>query len=166
MTTNSYSRKVFRLRTRPQATLIVEAREPEFEQGVAGRGAVTSNTGAKVAALRDPIRERNLTEKAMSDPQIAGFFASFDDTMLRLTPNASSSRDMGQLNRQFCRGNLATETGSMYPLDSSIACGCLPARPGHNRRVRPPGRSAPQSQLRGQEQPDATEHHHWRAVGG
>lgn len=88
VTTNSNSQKVRNLQARPEAALMVDAREPGCERGVAARGSVEILTGEEVATLRDEIHERYLTDRAMDDPQIAGFFASFDDTVLRLTPES------------------------------------------------------------------------------
>lgn len=117
VTTNSNSQKVRNLRVHPEAALLVESCEPGFEQGVTARGSVTILDGEDVAVLRDQIHERYLTETAMRDPQVGGFFASFDDIVLCLSPRSWSSWDMGQLNRRFFSGTLSTSTGYMHPLD-------------------------------------------------
>ena len=73
----------------------------------------------RLRLLSRQIHERYVTEKALSEPEISGFFASYDDVVIRLSPSSWVSWDMGQPNMQFFGGRLSTETGYLFPLDNS-----------------------------------------------
>lgn len=112
---NSQSRKARNVTERPQAAFLVETREPGFEKGVTARGTATLLEGDEAAAIRRQIHERYLTEAALGDPRVQGFFAASDDVVLRLTPESWSSWDMGYLNTNFLGGLLSVENGYVYP---------------------------------------------------
>lgn len=115
--TNSNSRKIRNIELHPKAALIVETRKPGFEQGVTARGTAEIIRGNEARPIRYQVHARYLTEKAFRDPQVSGFFESFDDAVICLTPESWSSWDMGQANIQFFNGILSTDTGYLYHLD-------------------------------------------------
>jgi PPOX class probable F420-dependent enzyme len=117
VTTNSKSRKFRNVTSRPTASLMVDSRKPGFERGIVAYGEATTITGEEAQMLSRQIHERYLTEKALDDPQIAGFFSFYDDVVVRLSPRSWASWDMGNLNLQFFDGKLSTETGYLFLLD-------------------------------------------------
>ncbi|MEO8287870.1 MAG: pyridoxamine 5'-phosphate oxidase family protein [Chloroflexota bacterium] len=116
--TNSKSRKFRNVESRPTASLMIDTRKPGFEYGLTAAGTAGTIKGDEAKELAKQIHARYLTEKALSDPQIGGFFVSSDDVVIRLSPRSWVSWDLGQPNTQFFGGRLSTETGYLYPLDS------------------------------------------------
>ena len=119
VTTNSKSRKFRNIESRPAASLMIDTRKPGFEYGLTASGTANAIRGDEAQKLSRQIHERYLTEKALSDPQISGFFTSYDDVVIRLSPGSWVSWDMGQANVQFFGAKLSTETGYLFPLDSA-----------------------------------------------
>jgi PPOX class probable F420-dependent enzyme len=119
VTMNSKSRKFRNIEARPTASLLVDTRKPGFEYGLAASGTAYAIRGDEAQKLSREIHERYLTGKALSDPQIEGFFSSYDDVVIRLEPRSWVSWDMGQPNVQFFGGKLSTETGYLFPLDDA-----------------------------------------------
>jgi general stress protein 26 len=113
--TNSKSRKFRNIESYPSASLMVDTRKPGFEYGLTASGSASAIRGDEAQALCAEIYERYLTEKALSDPIISAFFASYDDVVIRLSPQSWVSWDMGRANTHFLQGKLGTETGYLYP---------------------------------------------------
>lgn len=119
VTTNSNSRTFRNIESRPAASLMIDTRKPGFEYGLTAAGTANPIRGAEAQELSRQIHERYLTEKALSDPAISGFFATYDDVVIRLSPSSWVSWDMGQPNIQFFGGKLSTESGYLFPLDNA-----------------------------------------------
>jgi general stress protein 26 len=119
VTTNSNNRSFRNIESRPAASMMIDTRKPGFEYGLTAAGTAGPIRGAEAQELSRQIHERYLTEKAFSDPQIIGFFASYDDVVIRLSPHSWVSWDMAQPNVQFFGGKLSTESGYLFPLDNS-----------------------------------------------
>lgn len=117
--TNSRSRKIRNIESRPTASLMIDTRKPGFEYGLTASGIANVIRGAEAQKLSRQIHERYLTEKALSDPEISGFFATYDNVVIRLSPQSWASWDMGQPNVQFFGGKLSTETGYLHPLEAA-----------------------------------------------
>ena len=117
--TNSNSRKFHNIKSRPTASLMIDTRKPGFEYGLTASGTANAIRGDEAQKLSLQIHERYLTEKALSDPEIGGFFASYDDVVIRVSPRSWVSWDMGQPNIQFFGGKLSTELGYLFPLDNA-----------------------------------------------
>jgi general stress protein 26 len=117
VTASSNSRTFRNIESRPTASLMIDTRKPGFEYGLTALGTASPIRGAEAQELSSQIHERYLTEKALSDPEIGGFFASYDDVVICLSPRSWTSWDMGKPNIQFFGGKLSTESGYMFPLD-------------------------------------------------
>jgi general stress protein 26 len=115
VSTNSKSRKFRNIESYPSASFMVDTREPGFEYGLTASGSASAIRGDEAQTLRAEIHERYLTEKAWSDPKVSAFFASYDDVVIRLSPQSWASWDMGRANVHFLQGKLSTETGYLYP---------------------------------------------------
>ncbi|MDQ6693043.1 MAG: pyridoxamine 5'-phosphate oxidase family protein [Chloroflexota bacterium] len=115
--TGPNSRKVRNIESSPVASLMIDTRKPGFEYGLTGLGTATLIRGDEAQLLSLQIHERYLTEKALNDPEIGGFFSTNDDVVIRLSPSSWVSWDMGQINNRFFGGKLSTETGYLFPLD-------------------------------------------------
>ncbi|MEO6458773.1 MAG: pyridoxamine 5'-phosphate oxidase family protein [Chloroflexia bacterium] len=118
VTTNSKSRKFRNIERSSTASMMIDTRKPGFEYGLTASGTTCAIKGDKARLMSCQIHERYLTEKALSDPQISGFFAAYDDVVIRLSPQSWVSWDMGQPNMQCFDGKLSTETGYLYPFET------------------------------------------------
>lgn len=74
LTTNSNNRSFRNIESRPVASLMIDTRKPGFEYGLTAAGTASPIRGAEAQELSSQIHERYLTEKALSDPKISGFF--------------------------------------------------------------------------------------------
>lgn len=119
LTTNSNSRSFRNIASRPVASLMIDTRKPGFEYGLTAAGTASPIRGAEAQELSSQIHERYLTQKALSDPKISGFFTSYDDVVICLSPQSWASWDMGQPNVQFFGGILSTESGYLFALDNA-----------------------------------------------
>ena len=117
--TSANSRKLQNIESRPTASLMIDTRKPGFEYGLTASGTANSIRGDEAQRLSRQIHERYLTEKALSDPEIGAFFASYDDAVIRLSPRSWVSWDMGQPNIRFFGGKLSTESGYLFSLDDA-----------------------------------------------
>jgi PPOX class probable F420-dependent enzyme len=112
--TGSNSRKLRNIESHPFASVMVDTRKPGFEYGLTASGPATAIRGDEAKVLCKAIHEKYMTEKARSDPEMSIFF-TYDDVVIRLSPQSWTSWDMGQVNNQFLQGKLGTETGYLYP---------------------------------------------------
>jgi len=117
MTMNSGTLKLRNAKLHAKATVMVDTRVAGQEFGVTASGEVTVITGDEARKLSRQILERYLTEKALTDPEVGGFFTSYEDAVLRLSPRSWTSWDLEQIYTQFFGGKVSTETGYLYPLD-------------------------------------------------
>jgi PPOX class probable F420-dependent enzyme len=112
--TGSNSRKLRNIESHPFASVMIDTRKPGFEYGLTASGPATAIRGDEAKALCKAIHEKYMTEKARGDPEMSIFF-TYDDVVIRLSPQSWTSWDMGQVNNQFLQGKLGTETGYLYP---------------------------------------------------
>jgi PPOX class probable F420-dependent enzyme len=115
--TSSSSRQCRNVEARPTASLMIDTRKPGFESGLTASGTAETLRGEDGRELARRIHARYLTAKAFSDAEIAGFFESYDDVVIRLSPGSWVSWDMGRTNIQFFGGKLSTESGYLSALD-------------------------------------------------
>lgn len=115
VSTSSKSQKVRDIQSHPSASLMVDTRKPGFEYGLTASGSAQVLRGDEAEALRAEIYKRYLTEKALSDPAVSGFFAAHDDVVIRVVPQSWVTWDMGWANNHFLQGILGTETGYLCP---------------------------------------------------
>lgn len=113
--TSSKSKQFRNITSCASASLMIDSRTPGYEYGLTARGSASAIEGEEARILRSEIYERYLTEKALNDADVAHFFASHDDVVIRLSPHSWVSWDMGQANKHFLQGKLGTETGYLYP---------------------------------------------------
>jgi PPOX class probable F420-dependent enzyme len=116
--TGSRTRQARNVEAQPTASLMVDTRVPGFERGVTASGTADLIRGDEAQPLRRRIQSRYLTERALSDSRVGPSFDA-DDVVIRITPRAWVSWDMGELNARYFDGRLSTETGYMHPLDDA-----------------------------------------------
>lgn len=114
--TQSQSRKARNLSARPNASLMVDVREPGAERGVGAAGTVTILREQPAAAMIHRIHRRYLSPEALKDPRVGPVFASLDDVVLEITPKKWTSWDMRVLGKQVF-GDAINTPGYLLPLE-------------------------------------------------
>ena len=67
VTTNSKSRKIRNIESRPTASLMIDTRKPGFEYGLTAAGAATAIRGDEARVLSRKIHERYLTDRELRE---------------------------------------------------------------------------------------------------
>ena len=96
---------------------MVDVREPGGERGVSGAGKAELISGEQSGEINRRIHARYMSAAAMSDPQIAPVFASFDDVTIRIAPASWTAWDMAVLDAQAFGGRLGGTPGYLLKLD-------------------------------------------------
>jgi PPOX class probable F420-dependent enzyme len=91
--TGGTSRKARNARTRPRASIAVDARGASLA-GVAAAGTVGVIVGDEALELNDRIHRRYVTPAGMDDPGLGGLLHEGDDVTLRLVPDRWHTWDM------------------------------------------------------------------------
>lgn len=116
ITTGSSTRKARNLKNRPNAALMVDARDPGSERGICASCSVVILTGDKAAALTGRIHQRYLSASAQQDPRVGAVFAAIDDIVIEMTPTKWTTWDMRILGKQLF-GDAAGTPGYFLPLE-------------------------------------------------
>jgi PPOX class probable F420-dependent enzyme len=105
----SGSRKVANLRTNPNASVVVDARDPGRDRWASASGTVEIVTGEESREINARIRQRYLTPDALADERIEPVFAAGDDVTLRLEPTAWRAWSSKDPDAQYFGGILGAE---------------------------------------------------------
>jgi PPOX class probable F420-dependent enzyme len=82
--TSGSSRKARNAAARPRASIMIDARGPGPQRGVAASGPVTLLQGAEALALNRRILERYLTPVGVAEPDVGQRIAGSDDVTIRI----------------------------------------------------------------------------------
>ena len=115
--TSSKTQKARNVTSRPNASLMVDARKPGTERGVTAAGKAELIAAGQSQEINRRIHSRYLSAAAISDPKVGPVFESFDDVTIRLTPVSWISWDMAALDAQAFGGRLSGTPGYMLTLD-------------------------------------------------
>ena len=99
--THSQTRKARNLRARPQASLMIDVREPSAERGVAAACTVTLLDGVRAEQVITRIHQKYLSSAALADPRVAPVLAKMDDVVIELVPQKWTSWDMRVLGKSL-----------------------------------------------------------------
>jgi nitroimidazol reductase NimA-like FMN-containing flavoprotein (pyridoxamine 5'-phosphate oxidase superfamily) len=114
--TSSKSRKARNIRSRPKASLMIDARQSAAERGVAAAGGAELVSGKRSRELNLRIQSRYLSPAAMADPRVGGVLADLDDITIELVPTKWASWDMRELGKALF-GGAPAPAGYFLPLD-------------------------------------------------
>jgi len=99
-------RKARNVASRPDATIVVDARRPGSERWVSAAGPADLLAGEESRAINARIGRRYLTAEGMADPRVGPAFAAAVDATIRLTPAAWSAWSLQGVDEQFFGGIL------------------------------------------------------------
>lgn len=114
--TSSRSRKGRNVKERPQASLMIDARDPFASRGVTCLGAAEILAGAQSRELNSRIHRRYLSEAALADSRVGPVFAAWDDITIRLRPTSVFAWDMRVADQQIFGGAMSSP-GYLLPLE-------------------------------------------------
>ena len=106
--TSSKSRKARNLQARPGASLMVDARDPLANRGVACAGSVQILSGDTAREWNGRIHRRYLSEAALADPRVGPVLAAWDDITIQLRPESVVTWDMRETDRTVFGGAMST----------------------------------------------------------
>ena len=114
----SASRKARNVVARPNATILVDIRQPGSEVWVYASGNVEILTGDQSRDINSRILRRYLTDEAIEDSRIGPAFASTDDITICLNPEKWRSWSSKDLDEQFFGGVLGSNPEKWFrPVD-------------------------------------------------
>jgi len=115
----SSSRKARNAAARPDATIMVDIRQPGGESWVYASGRVEILRGDDSREANSKILRRYLTQEAIEDPRIGPAFAASDDITLCLTPETWRSWSAKDIDQQFFGGLLTGDPKKWFrPIDN------------------------------------------------
>jgi nitroimidazol reductase NimA-like FMN-containing flavoprotein (pyridoxamine 5'-phosphate oxidase superfamily) len=115
----SSSRKARNAAARPNATIMVDIRQPGGESWVYASGSVETLRGDDSRDVNSKILRRYLTDEAIKDPRIGPAFAAADDITLCLVPATWRSWSAKDLDEQFFGGILTNDPEKWFrPIDN------------------------------------------------
>jgi PPOX class probable F420-dependent enzyme len=106
--TSSRTRKTRNIERQPNASLMVDCRDPLASRGASVSGDVRVLRGDAAHDWNLRIHRRYMSDEALADSRIGPVFAGFDDVTLELTPRSVMSWDMRELDRAVLGGAMST----------------------------------------------------------
>lgn len=114
--TASNSRKAQNLKRNPQASLMIDSRDPQASRGVTIAGSARLLTGDASRPWNAKIHEKYLSERAIADPRVGPVFAAWDDVTIQISPSNVVSWDMREADKQAFGGALSSNPGYLLEL--------------------------------------------------
>jgi nitroimidazol reductase NimA-like FMN-containing flavoprotein (pyridoxamine 5'-phosphate oxidase superfamily) len=111
------TRKARNVGARSKASLMIDARKPGTERGIAVTGEANLIGGELAKQLNHKIHARYMSAEAIADPGVGPVFASFDDVTVQFKPEKWSTWNMKMLDAQAFGGKLGGTPGYLLPLD-------------------------------------------------
>ena len=102
----SSDRKARNVASRPDATIIVDARRPGSERWVYASGSADILEGEESRAINARIGQRYLTDEGVEDSRVGPAFAAAVDATICLTPVVWRAWSLQGLDEQFFEGIL------------------------------------------------------------
>src|SRR5262245_17644597 len=115
----SSSRKARNAVARPDATIMVDIRQPGGESWVYASGRVEILRGDESREANSKILRRYLTQAAIEEPRIGPGFAASDDITICLIPETWRSWSAKDVDEQFFGGLLTSDPKKWFrPIDN------------------------------------------------
>ena len=116
--TSSRSRKARNLTSNPEASLMIDSRDPAASCGITIAGSAQILTGDLSRKRNAEIHSKYLSEAALADARVGPVFAAWDDVTIQITPQSVIAWDMREADRQFFGGVLASNPAYLLPLQN------------------------------------------------
>ncbi len=115
---SSRSRKARNVVCRPNATIVVDIRQPGSESWVYASGHVEALRDDESRQINSRIKHRYLTEEAINDPRIGPAFEAADDMTICLIPESWRSWSSKDVDDKYFGGLLSsTPEKWFHPID-------------------------------------------------
>jgi len=114
--TSSRSRKARNIQFRPQASIMIDSRDPAASCGVNIAGEAKTLSGALAAEKREQVHRKYLSASALADPAVGPIFSAFDDVVIQITPATVIAWDMRMIDDQFFGGGIGRNPSYLLPL--------------------------------------------------
>lgn len=115
--TSSRSRKARNLEVNPNATLMIDSRDPVASCGVTVTGSIAVLRDETSRKYNAEIHRKYLSETAIADPKVGPAFAAWDDVTVRLTPASLITWDMRQSDLHVFGGAFKNNPTYLLPLE-------------------------------------------------
>ncbi|HSA91488.1 MAG TPA: pyridoxamine 5'-phosphate oxidase family protein [Terriglobales bacterium] len=115
--TSSRSRKARNLEARPQASLMIDSRDPQASRGVTAMGTAQLLKGEASRQWNARIHRRYLSEAALADPRVGPVFSQWDDITIQLKPDRVIAWDMREADKGVFGGAFEQNPGYLLKLD-------------------------------------------------
>jgi general stress protein 26 len=115
--TSSRSRKARNLEGSPQASLMIDARDPAASFGATIAGTSHVLRGESSRKCNAEIHRKYLSEGGLADPRVGPVFAAWDDITVRLVPVSVIAWDMRQADEQVFGGAFKNNPSYLLPLE-------------------------------------------------
>lgn len=114
--TSSKSRKLRNLLSNPNASLMIDSRDPAASRGITIIGTGEVLTGAASQRCNATIHQRYLSDAALRDPRVGPVFGAWDDVTIQIKPKSVVAWDMRELDRQALGGAFREHPDYLLPL--------------------------------------------------
>jgi nitroimidazol reductase NimA-like FMN-containing flavoprotein (pyridoxamine 5'-phosphate oxidase superfamily) len=115
--TSSRSRKARNLRENPNASLMIDSRDPAASFGVTVTGSAVLLTGESSRKCNAQVHRKYLSEAALADPKVGPVFSAWDDVTVRLAPASVIVWDMRQADLQVFYGAFKDNPTYLLPVE-------------------------------------------------
>lgn len=116
---SSSTRKARNAAARPNATIMIDIRQPGGDSWIYASGRVETLQGDDSREINSKILRRYLTEEAIKNPNIGPAFAAVDDITLCLVPETWRSWSARDIDEQFFGGILSSDPEKWFrPIDN------------------------------------------------
>jgi PPOX class probable F420-dependent enzyme len=113
--TASRSRKARNVKSRPQASLMIDSRGSWGAHGTTVSGTVRLLTGEESQCRNRQVVEQYLSPAAIADPRVGPVFAQWDDVTLELTPQSVFAWDMREADKAAFDSAFASHPDYVLP---------------------------------------------------
>jgi len=115
--TSTRTRKARNLKSKANATFMVDSRDPAASYGVSIAGTARFLEGDSSKQWNSRIHGKYLSEAALNDPKVGPVFASWDDVTIQITPDSVIAWDMREADRQVFGSAFRNNPTYLLPLE-------------------------------------------------
>lgn len=115
--TSSRTRKARNLERSPQASLMIDSRDPSASYGVTVTGTARVLRGESSRKWNQEVHRKYLSDAALNDQKVGPVFAAWDDITVQLAPESVIVWDMRQADEHVFGGAFKNNPAYLLPLE-------------------------------------------------